>query len=1433
MATTDGIPCPPADPPSQTRPPLKRLGGPDAPVRVLAFAGGGFDTTVQLGVTHALLVSRRAPPDMVIGCSAGAISAVALAEVLQAGEEAARVARFREILEGYMTGPGKILYALKPDTFQIDTERPLAPVKLPIHQSLERDHRLDALDSRAGLVNLYNTLLSLSVTVATATRAIRRCLGIMAAGQIRNGWRRWGVRVVEGFRFGMLLAEHLFRAASVIRVALLALVFPRAPTVRGATAAELIFRWQGWARLRPWLGTVGVALLLMALWVGLGAVVLGAAVLLGLIVTRAVGLLLPGSAALLALPSPGEAVIAAALIGALVAAVVALPIRSGWFRRFGRGVWHLAVFVGLLAVHAVFLALTSGILAAGAVAVVMGPAALSNSGGQTLLSTALVIVAVILAVAAVLLVFCLVRRRDLGAALLGRHGIARSVFPIHPLREVLINLFNPDYYGHRPVEEVVDEALGSQPALHGEDPGRGSPSRMDAHPDKKLLEHYAMVGRSPAIHVGLTVANVANGEFSVLPGTWTVIDGLLAATAAPPFFPGFDGADGILIDGAVIANEPTRPLFRHLRRATLADGRSLVDEEATEIQLYSVAALPVGTAELGVEPEYLDVDGQPKPYTDLVDIVQRALQLRHFRDATLERRLTTLNTRAMETVADAEETGQLEADQRKKYGVFYEWPAEEHLPADLRGSKQRRLLRTQVFAIEPEHPLGINERIFAKESERYRRRIVAEAVADGCRAALEKMLGDEIAERKAQLDKERQLEVDAGGKIDGPLQVEEVKCADLVKLYRGPKELPGGGGGIGPGLVEVCRHCVLARPTTGSENPNKRCHLRAGTRQPDDPPSWPRQGQEPPPRSRQIRVTEFDQTSQDRVRGMWRGKWPADLPGAASGRPTVSLLFSGGVFRGVFQMGVLNALSELHIRPDVIGGASVGSITAAMVARTFIAPKLAGVSAESPEALSIRRDRVRALAATYLGIDRLILTDRFADFVRSFTVRAAGARISVRDFDRVLRRFDEANPWTFNREFRSVVAGIERFLYVSPYELNDLVRAFRMRKHAHAIALLRRHFQELLDRMAVANEILGAEPLARLIRDHVLAGLGDGPLDAIPLGTFLDRGICFLATTTNLTQGRLEILGAKQLDPDDLGKKTRLLEALLASSAFPGVFRPRWSWEVFPESRVHEQYIDGGVIDNLPVDAVAQFLHDAVRMRLIEPRPAQPHLVFCASLEVQPGKLTSGMALEQLRGYWPGLLKRARQLGYNQKLDVFRRTQQNLRVAFARRTADGVGFRPGGPADSMLALDVLTVIPRWLCGTFAFHPMLGFRREEQARSIAHGCASTLLTFARLAHERPETAAAWRVGLREPEAAAAAAVADTFTPVSGKADYRPGDCWFRPGSTCPFSAEGQSPDDPKRLDSTGKALERIYVLCGDEAAWRRSKPKTHRARNGGG
>ena len=75
------------------------------------------------------------------------------------------------------------------------------------------------------------------------------------------------------------------------------------------------------------------------------------------------------------------------------------------------------------------------------------------------------------------------------------------------------------------------------------------------------------------------------------------------------------------------------------------------------------------------------------------------------------------------------------------------------------------------------------------------------------------------------------------------------------------------------------------------------------------------------------------------------------------------------------------------------------------------------------------------------------------------------------------------------------------------------------------------------------------------------------------------------------------------------------------------------------------------------------------------------------------------------------------------------------------RSGPDAGSRRQDPAGSPRVVEfhpvhikVMAIKPNRLCGTFGFHPILGFRRKSQARSISHGGASTLLTFARAAQD---------------------------------------------------------------------------------------------------
>ncbi|HEX5963170.1 MAG TPA: patatin-like phospholipase family protein [Gemmatimonadales bacterium] len=1398
----------------------RTIGRNGEPVRVLTFSSGGVETAMQLGVVHALLVTRAKPPDVVLGVSAGAVNAVALAEILQAGSDITadpqfsangrdplehQVARFRQIFEDFQNCPHDLLDAMLPDTYQIDAQKPLKPLQLPVHAKVEREGRDDGLRSRAGLINFYNELLLLRAPVGTVARAVRRVLGIIAAREAVPKW--WpAVRALEVFRLWMLMGGTLHRMAPVLWP-ISRTVINRRPwtsSIRkehGVSAARLIFRSRLWTRAGSMSRNALSLLLLSSTWVFGSALVLGLVVLIGQLPLRlfkgfsgsiagvdealiwaATGPHRPRFAEQLAAHAPA--------IGAIVLSVFAFAAIYGVLSKFvtkeglrvslGLATGTMASFLLLLTVWLlVLIALgwATAYLVNLLAGIVAGALPWMNLSLPPLRTWHVVAAAVVISVG--LGVAAYMRGAGFLVHLLARYALADSLLHPHPLRQFFVRLFDPGYYGPIVMDSVVERAIRRNAGPSDEmvtNKGGETGSR-------KHLDDYA-TKRQPPIHVALTVADISTGELSVVPGDVSTVDGLMAATARTPLFPAVPLNGKLCIDAASVATQTTEALMNFLRTRVRLD--------ATAVHVYHVASLPLSKPEL--DPKKPPTDGaslgsRDTERTELVEVIGRAYQIQRFRDAHLNQKLVNLLSRVL-----------------PPGDIIYRAPGTDD-----------DFLRAWVYPIEPEAPLDILKRLAQAETTADRRRVVAETVADGCRAALQTMITHRIR------DTARTPGIVVTPSGNGH---RAVRCASVIAAHNSarnqPQSFPGSAPNPSedeartPGLVEVCQHCALHR---GDDNMLER-HLVISERKPA-PPDWyvddretrdhktrkPTDQTAPPTAASPSGTAESDPTSDEEpsrpddksanqtekaLRG-WTGSWPRQSGGvAAREKATVSFLFSGGVFRGVYQMGVLNALNLAGLRPDVIAGASVGSITAAMVARVFREP----LHEE-------RVARIARLAATYLTLDRLILTDRFADFVRGFTVRAAATRFSLSQADRVFRSFDKPLPGEFDRELRAVAAGLERLFYISPFELRDLVEAARRRQGSEVTRLLTRNLQEWLGRMGVGNQVLGAEPLALLIAEHVLDGLPGYSIEhpgSVPFHVFTDDGIYFLATATNLTRGKLEVLGENPAPPAD--ERPMLLESLLASSAFPGVFRPRWSWEVMPSAESDHQYIDGGVTDNLPLDAVAQFLYRASRADRVAPRPGQgrvPHLLLCASLEPRLTVLTPGEQ-QAMSFNWPALRRRAVQLGYNKKIDLYDQIQRSIRQVV--RSAPTDKWTP-------LDLEVVAVKPEWLCDTFAFHPMLGFRRGRQARSIAHGCASTLLELAR---PRPDDdsdswKAAWGIDASRIPTPETALRTDPYVPLS----VGPDECWFRSGVICPFSRTGLA--EARLHDTTLSEVSNIYTLCG--------------------
>lgn len=1235
--------------------------------RAIAFAGGMFDTYMQLGVAHALLVLGGKHPECIAGTAAGAVNAVAVAEVLQCGEglpaperRVLQFDRLRAIFEKYADLPEIFRNALLPDSLEVMANRPLKPIETPLHNRQEREHRKDANESRAGVVSLLNDLFRTKLSISDVTVIVHRILSWIEAGEKPRARHRIGQRLRNEFALIRFLWRRLTRVAPV----LYSLVWTawrsersrdrRRKAAMKTTAGDIVHRFYG---LRAFIRQLAQG-----------------------VIVSATAILLAGLT-LLWIP-----------LGPILASVQLL-----WGQK--KSIAWLADFV------------------------------------DTLLDR-----------------------------VLAYYGLRDSLGSGNVMREFLINLFDPDYYGDIHGDEAVRAALAY------ETKPRDTPLKS------KKLRSYKEHLKQPIL-VAPMAANVATGTIDILGGDVSVVDALMAASAWVPIFPpvkiqhqgiltdapdGWPGHDWY-IDAVAVSNQPISPLLRVLPE-------ELTASNWTNVDIYQVTPFPISSSSLRDDRKF---DG-------ILSTTERAVELQEFRDARMERTMTRVLSRVI--------------------------PSSRHpvvkVP-DKAGGPDRVFVRADITPIELDAPPRINRKVLTALDRNERRSILHETVAKGCRASLEAMIPAAMAYAATEV-------------IAKPATNQPKTPICMIALrHRSKAAKPLDGNTSYPGLPAVCRTCSLM-PAVGesqktfaqkAESLLQTLEMRHAKARPVAP-DWPTNDETAetfdPATIHDLLTRRGVATFEpDGERKLLAKHDPNDFP-----TPVIALLFGGGVFRGVFHMGVANALSMLDVKPHIVAGSSVGSIVGAMIGEAL-----------SNTNASQRANQIRRLAGTFLALDKFVMTDRMADFIRRFTIHAGRTDVSPRDIDQIFRRFESDKPERFDKRLRRVAAGIEKLLYITPFELFRLTRCHRDQNYRGFETGLRDAVQNFFDRSEIGRELLGAEPLQMLLEWHVLRSLSPGTSpEQIGFKQFQKRALSggyrdlnLMATVTNLSEGRLEVVGAR----DDAS----VLFTLLASSAFPAVFRPRQEWEIFRDRYLEQEFLDGGIMDNLPLDSVTDNL-DAL---LTGParHPDTPHLLFTATLEIDRTRAQPWeWKVESTRRSWRRLWKRSKTLAYNRKVDAYARLQRNVRKLY-----ESSAPKPSPPP---LNIEVVAVKPRWLCGTFGFHPMLGFKRWKQAASIAHGCASTLAKFYGVARQHKDWIDNWNIALDDideksiifgpaPDADSDEAV---IMEPQRRGKRKKGICWFQKETVCPFSIQAFDAAHPNankdNLMAERKQLSMIYDACGRAA-----------------
>ena len=1434
-------------------------------VRVIAFSAGGADNVFQFGMVHAFLVSDAPKPHIVAGTSSGAVVAAMLADVLQAGESygseaaarrLAQTAHFRALLAQIEQAPTDLKEASFPDFTEVSARAGLKPLDLPTQQEQEKRDRKTTALARFGLTRLVNVLLASRVKFSELTRIVRLILDLQASSEWRWNWGRRGlpafmVAAIEGlvllwlviwkgFSIWLQILVPAVRDAPLllrrgVSVALEAIIPRRLSILRDRLAFS---RLQSAKRIlfEPWLVQVSrIVLVLFSypvvaltwLFAPPGVVVLGVGKRIAgripdrewrNLALRFTGVLILMLTGWIGKDGYHQAANVYRDLFDIVASHQIQDLAPAFYdlEHLRRGLFH--VLCGILPV------LGPGVVFA-ALTMVFSP---GSNGAQML------------------------------ALFLAGFGIKKDLLTPGVLRKLLMRAFDPFFFGKRDFDEALNLALGGaaqradHEALSPDNRKAADPSAQNGMEEplegqrtlgdwvwKKTGEHGVRAPKAEPILVAPVAADVGTGRLVILEPATATVDALTAACALTPFFgamnlkvtPGSknDPSEAWLVDGSCVAGEPIQPVLELIKRLNLnqryprgPDGTpgpfadlGLV-EEPEFVDLCVISPFPTRrlrererrqmAEDIAATPKVAVAVAEsklPKPPGILYRLGE-IFSLRAAHAAKDERTLVTMYNAMLKPFQDA--TGK---------AFFCSRPEQSE-------SIDSWDVRANLRELEPAQPVRLVANLVRCTDDAAKRSLLLRTIANGCRASLEGLYWNKLV-RLAE-------EATAGGQAGNLLTFPPCrKLQDLLKV----KELPG----IleprsPPGVTEICRECRFYSEPEASWGEIRAAHAARSQTTPGSEPDWG----EVPRASRPLDIRAYLPKAEPCT------GWPRDRErsdGAlerGTERPLVSVVFSGGGFRGVFQVGVLNAFCLAGVKPDVVAGASVGTIMAALAARAFT---------ESEEAR--QKHRVARIAATFLAVDRLVLTDRFADFIRRFTLRFASARFSFRDADHLFRQFDQRKWELLTRRSRRVLAGIHRIAYMDPLEVLGLLSLHSPQKRGQLADRVLLCAQDALNRAGVGTELLGAEPLELLIRAHVLPNLED---QGAEFKEFLRGGIHFLATTTNLRTGELDVLGSF-CNPL---RQPALVPGLLASSAFPGVFRPRMNWELRAGSPgLPEELIDGGVADNLPIIPVYRFLFYAGYKGWLKLRPtvdsepggrkeARPHLLLTASLEPRR-RVLKGKELQRVAECWPWLRSRTAQLQYNVKVDSHRETQHDL-----RRICEALRKQIPGPSEVELPdLHISCVKPEWLCGTFAFHPMLGFRRTRQAQNIAHGCASTLVHL----HREQEKHAAWtehwwvriklRPGVCLPEENSGNG------PEEGRDNcvrLRPsppdvdGNCCFVEGRKCPFSkpelervkaalapneTEDQNREPLSQLGrETAMALQEIYRRCGERKTHQRAE-----------
>jgi len=635
---------------------------------------------------------------------------------------------------------------------------------------------------------------------------------------------------------------------------------------------------------------------------------------------------------------------------------------------------------------------------------------------------------------------------------------------------------------------------------------------------------------------------------------------------------------------------------------------------------------------------------------------------------------------------------------------------------------------------------------------------VLEGVSRGCRRALETLYGD-------------LLEAERGPEMRGA-----VDCHQFLST-----RAAAGSATVAPGLPEVCKRCpgTLRVPASRAQGSSHS-------------------------------VATFLSAPKDLC---------IEHPQLKGTDPRIVFIASGGVFRGSFHIGMLAALGLSGMRPDLIVGASVGTLMGAALGAMFC----------HPDAGTLEK-----LVELFLHVDdRVALTQTLKSAAREVGIRGRSIKLSPRHVRRMVRRGGRKDAgFAAIGAPSALVDAMSDLLLIPHRQTQDIAASFVAGDVAGAVKKLITQLRtETIQRLQIEKAVFGSTLLEQAATDLLSDGSSAGRLDRQP---FQAGGIAFYGTTTNLSTQSAVLLGGHGLYPH---APYHFIEAALASSAFPAVFEPRKESRIFPGlGNADVLLADGGMFDNLPFFPAIEILSRSQRgyrepgmtaLELVQRRIRKPDLLIVGALDPSPetDDYASGTydSIEAVR-------RRAAALSQDVKIRSFERAAQRIYGQLLRLDAARPSWlHTTGPShlDGVVNAGVLPVFPasrEHLNGTFSFCACTGLKTARVQKSIADGCYQTLLGISQ--HQLEAITAAVVGRDNDPEMLTTRSVA-ALTEAGRIAAFRPSWDPYVERSMCPYFLREDKRFPCSFAASTGRSrrddrqMDGVFIECKADTAHRRS------------